>query len=258
VDATAPDGTRLWWDISGQGSATVLLPGRGDSTDIYPARFREPLLAAGHRVVRYDPRDTGLSEDGPDGYTMANMADDVLAVLDAAGLEAAHLVGLSMGGLLIVDLACRAPERVLSLTFLSAASPDPDAGVGDDFFDLMDDDPTGTIIRAMGATTDEDRAWVALQVAEAELRAPSRPDAGQRHQDAAYRSVWPSLDQLAEISAPCLAIHGTADRKLPIRHGEAFARGIPACELVVMDGMGHIPRPHEWDAIAALVAEHIG
>jgi pimeloyl-ACP methyl ester carboxylesterase len=189
---------------------------------------------------------------------MSDMADDVLAVMDAAGVGSAHLVGLSMGGLLLVDLAARAPERVISMTFVSAASPDPEAGIGDDFFDLMDDDPTGTIIRAMGSTTDDDRAWVADEVAKAEQRARARPDAGQRHQDAAYRSAWPSVEMLGEIRAPCIAIHGSADRKLPLRHGQAFANGIPACELVVMDGMGHIPRPQEWDTIAALVAQHIG
>jgi len=185
------------------------------------------------------------------------MADDALTVLDAADVSAAHLVGLSMGGLLLVDLATRAPQRVLSMTLLSAASPDPEAGIGEDFFDLMDDDPIGTIIRAMGPTTDEDQAWVTREIADAARRAPPRPEAGRRHQEAAYRSTWPTKEQLSDVAAPCLVIHGSADRKLPLRHGEAFRDGIPTSELVVVDGMGHLPRPAEWDVIAERVAQHI-
>jgi 3-oxoadipate enol-lactonase len=235
----------------------LFVPGRGDATDIYPRSLSDALAQAGCRVIRFDPRDTGLSGDGGESYTLADMADDALAVLDAANAPSAHLVGLSMGGLLLVDIAARAPERVLSLTFLSAASPDPEAGIGEDFFEMMGDDPVGTIAGAMGATTEADRAWVAEEVAEAARRAPLRPDAGRRHQDAALRSVWPAPEQLAAIAAPSLAIHGSDDRKLPLAHGEAFAARIPDCVLVVEQGMGHLPRPAEWDDIAALVARHV-
>ncbi len=256
MEAISGDGVRLWWDASGVGSPVLLVPGRGDSSDLYPRRFTEPLVESGCRVIRFDPRDTGLSGDGGSTYTRSDMADDVLAVLDAADVSAAHLVGLSMGGLLLVELATGAPERVLSMTSLSAASPDPEAGIGEDFFDLMDDDPVATIVRAMRPTGDEDRAWVARQVADAARRAAPRTEAGQRHQEAAYRSTWPTNEQLADVAAPCLVIHGSADRKLPRRHGEAF-RGIPNSEPVVMDGMEHLPRPAEWDVIAQRVAHHI-
>jgi pimeloyl-ACP methyl ester carboxylesterase len=232
-------------------------PGRGDATDLFPTRFSRPLVDAGYRVIRFDPRDTGLSGDGGDRYTMVDMADDVLVVLDAADAPAAHVVGISMAGLILVDVATRTPCRVLSLTLLSAASPDPDAGVGEDFFDMMNDDPVGTIIRAMGPTTDADRDWVEREMDDAARRAPHRPDAGQRHQEAAYRSSWPTKEQLGDITAPTLVIHGGGDRKLPLAHAQAFVQGIPDSELVVIDDMGHLPRPAEWDIIATRVMGHI-
>jgi 3-oxoadipate enol-lactonase len=253
----AGDGVMLWCEATGDGTPVVLVPGRGDSTDIYPRRFWERLVAGGCRVIRFDPRDTGLSADGGSTYALRDMADDVVAVLDAVGVAAAHMVGLSMGGILLVDIATRLPGRVLSLTFLSAMSPDPDAGIGEDFFDMIGGDPVATITRAMGAPTDSDRVWVEQEVAASAARAPERPDAGQRHQDAAFRLGWPEHDALGEVRAPSLLIHGDADRTLPLRHAEAFAAGIANSSLVVMPGMGHLPRPVEWDDIADRVARHI-
>lgn len=247
----------LWWEATGDGTPVVLVPGRGDSTDIFPGCFWERLAVGGCGVIRFDPRDTGLSGDGGSTYGLRAMADDVVAVLDAVGVGAAHMVGLSMAGILLVDLATRVPERVLSLTFLSAMSPDPDAGIGEDFFDMIGDDPVGTITRAMGSPTDSDRAWVEQEVAASAARAPARPEAGQRHQEAAFRLGWPDHAALRDVRAPSLIIHGDDDRKLPLRHAQAFAAGIANSTLVVMRGMGHLPRPGEWHHIADRVADHI-
>ncbi len=257
METTATDGVRLWWEATGDGVPVLLVPGRGDSTDLYPTLFTARLVAAGLRVIRFDPRDTGLSGDGGDEYTLGDLGDDLLTVLDAAGADAAHIVGISMAGLLMSDIASRAPQRVLSLSFISCASPDPDAGMGPDFFDIMSDDAIGTICRSLGSPTEEDRAWVAEEVAAALERAPLRPDAGTRHQDAVYRSEWPTVDDLTRVTAPALIIHGSADRKLPVAHAEAFARHISVSDLVVMDGMGHLARPSEWDTITAHVLAHM-
>jgi 3-oxoadipate enol-lactonase len=257
VRTAARDGVELWWEGVGEGTPVVLVPGRGDSADLYPARFVDPLVAAGHRAVRYDPRDTGLSGDGGDEYTLTDLADDVLAVLDASGGGAAHLIGLSMGGLILTELAVRAPERVLSLTFLSAASPDPDAGIGPDFFEMIGDDPVATFLGAMHAPTDEDRRWVEDEIATSGRRAPIRPEAGERHQSCAFRSVWPTKESLREIASPTLVIHGAEDLKLPVAHGRAFETGIPGARLVLIDDMGHIPRSDQWDDIAELVVGHL-
>jgi pimeloyl-ACP methyl ester carboxylesterase len=259
VHVTTADGVPLWFEVEGEGPPVVLLPGRGDASDVYPGRFSDALVAAGCQVVRFDPRDTGLSGDGGPDYTMQTMADDVLCVLDAVGTERAHLVALSMSGLHLVDLATQAPGRVASATFLAAMSPDPDAGFGEDFFAALgnDPDPVELLLGHMGSPTAEDRAWVEAELAAAAERAPARPEAAHRHMDAAMRFGWPELDRLGQVEASALVIQGDRDRVLPLAHAEALARGIAGAHLEVLAGMGHIPRPSEWDEVARLVAAHV-
>lgn len=251
------DGIGLWWEAAGEGPPVLLVPGRGDATDIYPARFTDRLLDAGCQVIRYDPRDTGLSGDGGSTYVMGDMADDAAAVLAAAQVDAAHLVGISMGGILLVDLGSRRPDLVASLVFIAALSPDPVAGIGPDFFAAIGADPLEAMLRAMNDTSPESRAWVEGELARAARRAPARPEAAQRHQDAAFRLGWPQPDVLGTIGAPSLVIHGDGDQVLPLHHAHSLAAGITNCQLVVMAGMGHIPQPAVWDVIAEHTIGHV-
>ena len=246
------DGVDLWWEAAGAGPAVVLVPGRGDATDLYPRRFVEQLVAEGCTVVRYDPRDTGLSGAGGSTYSLTDMADDVVTVAAAAGVGPVHLVGVSMGGVILVDLCTRHPELMRSATFVSAMSPDPEAGMGEDFFAAIGADPLAATVRAMGVTDEDDRAWAGAEQAHAARRAPPRPGAAERHQEAAFRLGWPELARLAEIEVPALVVHGEIDRVLPVAHAEALAAGIAGSRMVVREGMGHLPRPADWDEIAAL------
>jgi len=247
----------LWWNETGEGRPVVLVPGRGDNADQYPERFVGPVERAGSRVIRYDPRDTGLSAPGGDAYGIPDLAIDVLAVLGAAGAPAAHFVGFSMGGLVLSDLIARAPEKLLSLTFLSAASLDPAAGIGPDFFDMVGDDPAATFVAAMHSPSGHEAAWMVEEIARSERRAPRRPEAGARHQDAALRAPWPPLESIAHARVPTLVVHGGADRKLPLAHGQAYANTIRDSSLVVIDDMGHVPRPAQWDEVAVHVVAHL-
>lgn len=256
VRLTRPDGVTLWWDVEIPAAGTggrpvVLVPGRGDSTDLFPRLVSESLVGAGLPVVRYDPRDTGLSDDGGDDYSLVTMADDALAIAEAAaGPGPVHWLGVSMAGLQLVDLAVRAPARVASLTFVSAFSPDPEAGFGEFFFDGLPDDPTEAYLVSMGAIDDDDRAWAVRHVAEAADRAPTRPEASAAHMAAVGRAPWPTLDDLARVHAPTLVVHGTDDRTLPLAHAAALGNGIAGAEILVRDGMGHLPRPADWEVIA--------
>lgn len=247
-----PDGVELWWEAEGTSPAVVLLPGRGDASDLFPRRFTDPLVACGLQVVRIDPRDAGLSDAGGDDYTLADMADDAVAVLDAAaGVDAtAHWVGVSMGEMQLVDVATRHADRVASLTFIAGMSPDPDAGFGDAFFAQLPDDPVDTLVGLLGEVTEDDVAWVRAEVARAAERAPERPGASDAHMAASMRFGWPTLDQLADIHVPTIVAHGTEDRTLPIAHAEALGNGIAGAEILIRHGMGHLPRPADWDTIA--------
>ncbi len=257
VFTRAADGVMLWWERIGAGPPVVLLPGRGDSSDLFPSILVDRLVRAGLSVVRMDPRDTGLSGDGGDEYTLSTLADDVVAVLGAADVDRAHTVAVSMGGMVTVDLVSRFPDRVLSSAFIAAMSPDPEGGMGPDFFaPLQGGTPAEMLLALMGSPDDEDRDWLDSELVRSARRSPARPDAGQRHMAASFRFGWPGLDQLDRFSTPALVIHGTADRVLPLRHARSFAAGIDGSNLQVIEGMGHLPTQREWHRIAQLVSAH--
>ena len=250
---TTGDGVELWWQSEGSGPTVLLIPGRGDPTDLFPTEFSDALVAGGRSVLRWDPRDTGLSGDGGDTYTVATIAEDSIAVLDAAGVDAAHVVGISMAGLVMSYLVSRHADRVLSLTFIAAMSPDGDAGMGEDFFgaiDLDPDDRVAGLVRAMGETTAEDRRWAAGLIAAGDRRAAHRPDAVVRHQEAAFRLDWPTVASLRSVEVPTRVFHGELDRVLPVAHAEALGAGMPTASVTIVDGMGHIPRLGDWLMIA--------
>jgi pimeloyl-ACP methyl ester carboxylesterase len=255
--ATSND-VELWWDAFGaaDGVPVILVPGRGDTSDCWPAIIRDRLLAAGFRVIVFDPRDAGLSGSSA-GYDLADMADDVVAVLDAAGVHQAAVVGLSLGGMLTVDLASRHASRVTAAVFLSAMSPDPDAGIGPRLFEPSSGDAIVDILGGMGSPSARDRTWVEAEVAHAQARAPLRPDAGAQHEAASFRAPFLPLGTLSEIAAPTLVIHGTDDRSLPVAHGQALADGIAGARLLLIEGMGHLPTPGEWVSVADAVVAHL-
>lgn len=252
MNVTTADGVDLWWNLEGAGPAVLLIPGRGDPSDLFPSEFSDALIAGGHSVVRWDPRDTGRSGEGGDTYTVATLAEDAVAVLDAAGVASAHVVGISMAGLVMTHLASRHVDRVSSLTFIAAMSPDPEAGMGEDFFVALDADTdrVAGLVHAMGETTEGDRRWAATCISAGDRRAAYRPEAVDRHQAAAFRLDWPTSDALDAIRVPTLVIHGRLDNVLPLAHAEAIGAGIARASLTVVDDMGHIPRLADWLHIA--------
>lgn len=188
-------------------------PGRGDPTDLFPREFGDALLATGLSVLRWDPRDTDRSGDGGDRYDVTTIAEDSMLVLDAAGYDGAHVVGISMAGLVMAAL-----------------------------------------VHAMGATTEADREWAASAVAAGDRRAAHRPDAVARHQEAAFRMGWPTMDPLRSLAVPMLVVHGGRDRVLPVAHARALGAAMPHATVHVVEDMGHIPRLGDWLAIAELIA----
>lgn len=185
------------------------------------------------------------------------MADDLAVVAAAAGVDAVHVLALSMGGMLTVDLAVRQPDRVASIVFLAAMSPDPDAGIGPRFFDGIGADAVLGTLASMGSASAADEDWMRARAAAATARAPARPDAGLRHQQAAFRLGWRELADLAAIDVPVLVVQGDRDLVLPPAHAAALVAGIPGARLHVAAGMGHLPTRPEWSVVADLVAGHV-
>ena len=251
----------------------LLVAGVGSSMLWWDEGFCRTLAAAGRFVLRYDHRDTGRSvsyEPGRPGYTGADLVADAVGVLDAYGIPAAHVVGVSAGGAFAQLLALDRPERVLSLILISTSPAVP----GDR--DLPP--PTDEFGRFV-ATVEVDRSDRESVVEY--LVAYSRVLAGERRRfdepamrDLVRRDIERARDftaaqnhdvlpegesssqPLSSITAPTLVIHGTADPMFPVEHGEALAAEIPDARLLRRDGAGHGLDPADRDAIAAMIIEH--
>ena len=238
------------------GDPAVLLVSGADShcTRWTPDLIR-PLADHGFRVVRYDHRDCGLSTkvSSEIGYTLDDLADDALAVLDEHGIDRAHVVGRSMGGMVAQVLALDHPRRVETLTLVSTTP-----GLGDDRLPSA----TNWLVEQMAErlfapppTTPQQRvAWIVemdemfsgirypvatgdrIRVAIDEVERCWYPESGH---GPAVNSSPSRLDRLGEVTVPTLVVHGTTDPIFSVEHALALAEGIPDSELWLVENLGH-------------------
>lgn len=268
--------------------ALLLIAGATSPMKRWKDEFCLRLAAAGRFVIRYDNRDTGRSSVfpvGAPGYSIQDMANDAVGVLDAYGVAHAHVAGWSMGGMITQNVAILHPDRIRS-AFLFGTTPDGSAiasaasGAGNDrgtlssppqpvldlfaFFAGVDWTDEAQAIDAWlredelllgpGDTPDMelDRINVTVIVREArDIRAHRR-----NHGVVVATSYW--RDRLKDIRTPTLVMHGTHDYCLPLDHAQALAREIPGARLVVVDGMGHVlsPTSRYWDIFADALIQH--
>jgi pimeloyl-ACP methyl ester carboxylesterase len=283
------NGIEIEYESFGDPSAPVvlLIMGLGAQMILWDEAFCEALVERGFHVVRFDNRDVGLSTklDGAGKpsvlaamealragkpieapYLLADMADDAIALLDALGIEGAHVVGASMGGMIAQTIAIRHPARILSLTSIMSTTGDPDLPA-----------PTREAMLALLTPSPHERdAYVEHAVAAVRvLGSPGFPfdeeavrTRSARSYDRSFHpagfarqlvAVWASGSRtaaLASVRVPALIIHGDADPLIPVAAGRATAAAIPGAELFVIEGMGHdLPRP-VWDRIADAIAKH--
>ena len=263
----------------------LLVMGATASMLRWPNAFCERLAAGGRHVIRYDNRDTGRSttyDVGTVPYTVEDMADDAVGVLDAYGVDKAHIVGASMGGMITQQVALRHPDRVLTLTPIMT-TPDPSgiavAVAGGDSTSTLPPPSEEFMTKMMAGlmidSTDEDavvengvRTWellagsahpfdadAARETTIAEMKRASSYQSNQNHVLAiANTPAW--RQRLGEIAAPTLVIHGTEDPILPYPHGVAVADEIPGAKLLTMDGVGHEIPEGEWDVVVPAILEH--
>jgi pimeloyl-ACP methyl ester carboxylesterase len=253
--------------------AMLLIMGTGASMLWWDEEFCRRLAAGGRFVVRYDHRDTGRSvtyEPGRPGYTGGDLVADATGVLDALGIPAAHVVGVSSGAAIAQLLALDHPDRVRSLALVSTS------------FAVASDRELPPPVEAFGRFFSSARVdWsdadsvVDYQVAYARMLAgDQRPfdDAGVRalvRRDLERARDYPALrnhDILPEddrthgpvssITAPTLVIHGTADPMFPIEHGEALADAIPGAQLLRLADAGHGIDRTDWDRVVSAILEH--
>ena len=199
----------------------LVIQGVGGEMPQQPDDFLEPLVAAGHRVIVFDNRDSGGSTHlsrvamptrdatAPQPYTLEDMAMDTLGLLDALGVKQAHIVGGSAGGMIAQILAAEHAGRVASLTLLSSTTNNPAL-------------PTGMDAQAFGNSFGSLPPNLMRQGLAASMAGDMRP-------------------RDARITAATVVVHGAQDEVFPLAHGRDLAASIPNARLVIIDGMGHVP-----------------
>jgi len=251
----------------------LLVMGVGASMLWWDEVFCRMLADAGRFVIRYDHRDTGRSvtyEPGRPRYTGGDLVSDAAGVLDAYGIPAAHVAGVSAGGALAQRLALDCPDRVLSLVLVSTSPvtrgerelPPPTDGFGRFVstveIDWSDRESVIEYIVGYSRVLAGDRR----PFDEAPMRDLVRRDVERAHDFAAARNheVLPegksSDEPLSSIEVPTLVLHGTADPMFPIGHAEALAEEIPGARLTRLDGAGHGIDPADRATIASAIIDH--
>jgi len=267
------DGATLCTETFGEdrNPAILLIAGAAQAMDWWEDGFCSLLAERGRRVVRYDHRDTGASTSypvGEPGYSGADLTTDAVAVLDGLGIERAHLLGLSMGGGIVQELALQHRDRVEAMGLMSTSPVDPS----------IEGLPgmTEELEQAWGGDSAEpdwtDREAVVEHMIEFErpLAGPGRFDEARMREIAGHvfdrshdmaatmANHFATTDEatddsrLAQIeNLPTVVFHGTHDPLFPIENGRALAGAIEGAKLVELERVGHeMPPPEMWQLIA--------
>ncbi|MFE7801727.1 alpha/beta fold hydrolase [Nocardia sp. NPDC057440] len=259
--------------------AILLIHGAGESLLAWEEEFIERLVAGGRSVIRYDSRDAGRSATYPVGappYGLRDLVADAVGLLDALGLEQAHLIGMSQGAAVAQLVALDHPDRVATLTLASSTPGDP----GHHYPDLPEMSPELQAFFAGEAAEPDwsNRAAVVEYLVEADRpftaaslpfdTAARRPKAERiidRANDIAAQLTNPFMidpgapwrDRLGKIAAPTLVLHGTEDPLFPIGHGRALATEIPGARFLALEHTGHEIAPRaQWDSVVAAILAH--
>jgi pimeloyl-ACP methyl ester carboxylesterase len=271
------NGVELCYEVLGDANdpALLLIMGLGGPMIWWDDEFCEALVQRGFRVIRFDNRDAGLSSSMPgtarlsrsvrhrdpdQPYTLENMADDAAALLGHLEVERAHVVGVSMGGMIAQLLAIRHPDRVRSLTSMMSTTGSRLVGwtaprilvrmfakwpPGEESYIEHSVEGLGRIGSARYFATNADRQRAR---ARRTYRRGLNP-AGAMRQIAAIVAAPDRTSELSKLRVPTTVIHGTADPLVHVSGGKATARAIREAELILVPGMGHDMPIELWPVI---------
>jgi 3-oxoadipate enol-lactonase len=243
---------------SGAGAPVVLL--HGGESDLHQFDVFRPLLGPGIRAIAYDQRDVGGTVNGPEPYTIATLAADCAGLIEALGLERAHVVGASLGGAIAMNVALDHPGRVASLTLISAPPSVPEAAGGPAAKVMAMSPPERTAFMLDAVISPEGQRREPELVARVRSLLTASAGLGERRR-AAIRT-HDCTDRLGGISAPTLVLNGTDDPLVPVATAELLAERIPGAVLELIEGGRHGLTLEQRDVTAGLVRrfvlEHAG
>ena len=285
---TASNGdTKLHYETMGSSDdpTILLIMGLGAQMTAFREDFCQLLVDAGFHVIRFDNRDVGLSSKTPGEppameallglngedpstfdvpYLLTDMSNDAVAVLDAADVSKAHLVGVSMGGMIAQTMTIEHPDRILSLTSIMSTTGNPDVGAATpelmmrmpmsvptskeeaiassvEIYRLISGPAFDEEEHALHAAKDFDRSW--------------NPNA-QSFQIASIFASGDRTESLRSVGTPTLVIHGRLDPLVQVSGGEATAATVPNSKIVVFEEMGHNLPETLWTDITNEIIDH--
>ena len=277
----------IWWEDFGNSSdpSVLLIMGANANAMQWTLEFINPLVSAGFHVIRFDNRDVGKSTwlttepsfkleegsmvTGEVSYNLEDMALDAVSLLEYLGVEKAHIVGASMGGMITQVIGLDHPNKALSLTPIMST---PGAGLEDENLSP----PTESLMQGMMKSMEHNMKGEYLEglvciyreligsrypFDEEKFREGAKAIMDHGHNrfpghGAAVSSSPHRKDRLKEISLPTLVIHGTEDAILPFDHGQALADGIPNAQLMVLEGVGHEIPEQMTEQITSRMIQH--
>jgi pimeloyl-ACP methyl ester carboxylesterase len=278
------NGITLEYDIRGEGEPLLLVMGLGAQLIAWPDEFVDLFVAEGFQVIRFDNRDIGLSTQGTwtppkltktltstvtrrplknVGYTVVDMADDAAGLLDALGIESAHVVGVSMGGMIAQELAINHPTRVRSMcSIMSNVGDRKSGGAKASLLKKFVRRPAPTRENAVdedvkmygwfsGPHFDADEHRVRAAAAVGRSFTPE----GVERQAAAIAGTRDRTELLGAVTAPTLVIHGLVDPLVKPSGGVSTAMAVPGSRLLALPDMGHdLPQPRLHEIRDAILA----
>jgi pimeloyl-ACP methyl ester carboxylesterase len=281
------DGLDIWYEsIQPKGpvrGTVLLLMGIGGDGLFWPPAFVYAFVDAGYRTIRYDHRGTGLSDwikdwDRRNPYTLSDMAGDAVAILDADGISDAHLVGLSMGGMIAQEIAIAHPDRVASLTLIMTSGyiGDPDLpGLSSRFlicsaikglpllrYRLLGGEKSlikeriAKTISIVGPEELDIKETAGIVLYDLRLKRGLNLKATLQHQTA-INIAGSRYEELEALDAPTLVIHGTADQIIPVEHGQKLVATIPRAQGLWLEGVGHSFPVPDMDSLMEHILSHL-
>jgi pimeloyl-ACP methyl ester carboxylesterase len=248
-------GVPIFWRESGNGEPLLLIMGLGYPSDMW--HHIEPKLAAHFRTIVFDNRGIGKSGTGSGPQPMSTMAADAVAVLDAAGVKSAHVLGVSMGGYIAQELALQFPQRVRSLVLGSTAcGGEHTIKADEEVIDLVkarvnmspEQGIRVLIPYIYDAQTPAERIDADLAI---RLRTYPATDTYTAQLQAIWE--WESYGRLGQLRMPTLILHGKHDRLVPPENGRLLAEKIPGARLEMLSNASHLLFSDQPDEMARLV-----